>query len=137
MYLLQHFQFSDFFYEEELHNPIYHYNEFEDDYEDEGIFYGRRRRFANPNPNRIGGFSTPNRGSMFLNSIRDKGGGYSNPYEIRIPSFDGNLSNHLFFGLMRLISYLTCRVFLWKSMSSLWLINLKEGQRLGGVNYKT
>jgi len=27
---------------------------------------------------------------MFPNSIRDKGGGYSN-YEIRIPSFDGNL----------------------------------------------
>ena len=92
MYPLQHPQFSEFFYEEELHNPIYHYNEFEDDYKDEGMSYKRRRKFANPNPNRRGGFLNPNRGSRFPNSIHDRGGGYSYPYEIKIPSFDGDLN---------------------------------------------
>ena len=74
-----------------MHNPIYHYNEFEDDYEDEEMFYGGQKRFASPNPNRGGEFLNPNRGIRFSNSIRDKGEEYLNPYEIRIPSFDGNL----------------------------------------------
>jgi len=39
-----------------LHNPIYQYNEFEDDFEDKGMVYGRRRRFINSISNRRGKF---------------------------------------------------------------------------------
>ena len=45
--------------------------------------------------------------------------------------------DHPCFGLIKLISYLTWRVFLWKFMSSLWLPNLKEEERHGGINCKT
>ena len=79
------------FFKEELHNLIYRYNEFEDDFEDEGMVYERRKRLANPNPTRRGRFPNPNRRDMFFNSICDKGGGYSNPDEFEIPSFDGNV----------------------------------------------
>ena len=89
-YLLQYSQFNEFFYQEELRNHIYQYNDFEDDYKDEGMVYGRRRRSANPNPNRRDGISNPNKRGRFSNSIHDKGG-YSNPDEFGIPSFDGNL----------------------------------------------
>ena len=37
-YHLQHPQFTEIFYEEELRSLIYHYN---DDYEDGGMFYDR------------------------------------------------------------------------------------------------
>ena len=71
--------------------PIYQYNDFEDDYEDEEMFYDRQRRFANPNPNRRDRILNPNRRSRFPNSICGKGGGYSNLNEFGISSFDGNL----------------------------------------------
>jgi len=45
MYSLQHSHFSEFFYEEELRCSNYQYN---DDYEDRGMFYDRQRRFVNP-----------------------------------------------------------------------------------------
>ena len=56
------------------------------------MFYGRRHRFANPNSNKRGGFSNPNRKNMFHNSIRDKGG-YSifDEFPNSNPSFDENL----------------------------------------------
>ena len=54
------------------------------------MYYGRQQRFANPNSNRRDGFSNANRRGMFLNSIHDIGGGYSNPNKFRIPSFDGS-----------------------------------------------
>jgi len=66
-------------------SPIYHYN---DDYEDGGISYDRKRRFVNSNPSRRSRFLDSNRRSRFSNSTRDKGGGYSNLDEFRIPSFD-------------------------------------------------
>ena len=63
--------------------------------------------FVNPNLNRIGGFTNPNRECTFSNSIRDKGG-YSNPNEFRISSFDESLDiESSLIGLMKLISYLT------------------------------
>ena len=43
------------------------------------------------NPNRRGGFLNAKKRDMFPNSIRDKGGGYSNHDEFGIPSFNGNL----------------------------------------------
>jgi len=89
-YPLQHLQFNEFFYEEKLRNLIYQHNDFEDDYENEGIVYERRRRFTNSNLNRRGEFPNPNRRGRFPNSIREKGG-YSNPDEFRIPSFDESL----------------------------------------------
>ena len=55
------------------------------------MFYGRRRRFANPNPNRRGRFPKPNRRDRLPNSIRDKKGGYSDFDEFGVLSFDGNL----------------------------------------------
>jgi len=64
-YSLQHSQFSDFFYEE-LQSHIYQYKDFEDDYEDEGMVYGRQMRFANLNPHRKSKFSNPNRDSVIL-----------------------------------------------------------------------
>ena len=51
-YPLQHPQFNKFFYEEKLCNPLYQYNE----YENEGMVYERRQRLANPNQNRGGEF---------------------------------------------------------------------------------
>ena len=48
-------------------------------------------RFTNPTLNRKGRFPNPNRRDRFPNFIRDKGGGYSNLDEFRIPSFDGSL----------------------------------------------
>ena len=86
-YSLQHLQFTEFFYEE-LQHPNYQYN---NDYEDERIGNERRRRFANPNANKRGGFPKPIRKDRFPNSVRDKGGGYSNFDKFGIPSFDGNL----------------------------------------------
>jgi len=53
--------------------------------------YGRRRRFATSNRKREGRFPNPNMRGRFSNSIHDKGEGYSNLDEFRIPSFDGNL----------------------------------------------
>ena len=46
-------------------NPTYQYDDFEDEYEDKGMAYRRRRRFTNPNPNMRGGFSNPNKGGNF------------------------------------------------------------------------
>ena len=40
-YPRQHPQYNKIFYEEELRNHIYQYNNFEDEYEDEGIVYER------------------------------------------------------------------------------------------------
>ena len=95
-----------------MHNPIYQYNEFEDDFEDKGMVYGRRRRFINSISNRRGKFLNPNRRYMFPNSIRDKKRGYSNPDEFRFPSFDENLDiESSLQGLMNLISYLTWHIF--------------------------
>ena len=88
-YPLQYPQFNEFFYEEELRNSIYQCNDSEDDYEDETMVHGRRRRFANPNPNRRGRFSNSNKRDKFPNSIHDIGGEYSNPYEFKTP-FDGS-----------------------------------------------
>jgi len=69
-----------------LNNPFYQEDDFEDAYEDEGMAYGRRRRFINPNLNRRGEFSYPNYG-------REKE--YLSPKEyemkIEILSFSGNL----------------------------------------------
>jgi len=41
-----------------LPNLIHQYNVFEDEYEDEGMAYGRRKRFANSNLNREADFLT-------------------------------------------------------------------------------
>jgi len=57
-----------------LRCPNYHYTDFEDNYEDEEMFYGRRLKFADPNLNMRGGFLNPNRRSKFLNSILTKEG---------------------------------------------------------------
>ena len=74
-----------------MRNPIYQYNNFEDNYKDERIIYGRRKRFANHNLNRGGEFLNPNKEDKFSNSSYDKRGGYSNPDEFRISSFDKSL----------------------------------------------
>ena len=55
------------------------------------MVYGRRRGFTNPNPNRRGEFRNPNRRDRFPSSFRGKRGGYSDPDEFMIPSFDDNL----------------------------------------------
>jgi len=54
------------------------------------MYSGRQRRFANPNSNRKGEFLNSNRKDRFPNSIHDIRGGYSNPYEVRILSFNGS-----------------------------------------------
>ena len=90
-YSLQHPQCNEIFYEEELHNSIYQCNELKEDYEDEGMTYGRRRMCVNPNPNRRDRFLNPNRRDIFSNSIHDKGRGNLNSDEFRILSFDENL----------------------------------------------
>jgi len=119
-YPLQHPQCNEFFYEEELHYPTYQYDDFEDDYKDEMIVYGKRRGFANPNPNRRGKFPNlnrrgefpdPNRRGIFSYSFRGKRG-YSNPDEFRILLLMAILIlDHPYFGLIKLISYLSWRVF--------------------------
>jgi len=48
-----------------LSNPSYQYDDFEDEYGDEGMSYERWRRFDNPNPNRRGGSPNPNRRVRF------------------------------------------------------------------------
>jgi len=107
-YHLQHPQLSEFFYEEEY---IYQCNDFEDD-------YVRRRGFTNPNPNRRDGYPNPNRRSRFLSYIRDIGGRCSNPYEFRIPSFDGSqMLSQPYFGSRKLISCLLWNIFSWKIIS--------------------
>jgi len=136
--IYKHPQCNEFFYEEKLRSLIYHYNDFEDDYGDEGIIRERRRRFANPNPNRRDRFLSPNRRDRFPNSIRDKGGEYSILDEFGIPFFMGVLMlSHPYFRLIKLISCLTWSIFSWRIMSSLCLINLKKKQRHGGINCKT
>ena len=54
------------------------------------MYYGRQQRFTNPNSNRRDGFPNANRRDRFPNSLHDIGGGYSNTYEFRDPSFDGS-----------------------------------------------
>ena len=118
----------NFFNEKKLWSPFYHYNDFEDDYVDEGMFYGRQRRFANLNPNRRGEFSNHNRRDRFSNSIHDKRGGYSILMSLRSLLLMRILMlSQAYFGLIKLIIYLTWHVFPWKILSNLWLINLKEG----------
>ena len=56
------------------------------------MVYESYRVFANPNPNRRGKFPNPKKRGMFSNSFNDKRGGYSNPDEFRILSFDRNLN---------------------------------------------
>ena len=88
MYHLQYPQFNEFFYEEKLCNPIYQYNDFEDDYKTEEMVHKRQRRFDDPNLIRRDGFSNnSNRRVRFPypNSIHDKEGGYSESDEFRNP----------------------------------------------------
>jgi len=116
-----------FFSTKRLWYPTYQYN---DDYEDERMAYGRRRGFANPNPNRRGEFPNPNRRNMLPNFIRDQRGGYSNLDEFLILFLllmgVMMLSQHCF-GSRKLIICLTWSTFSWKITSNLWFINLKEG----------
>ena len=68
-YFLQHLQFSEFFYKEDMQSFIYQYNDFKD--EDKEMLYGRRWWLANPNPKRRGGFLKPNKaGFLSLSVIR-------------------------------------------------------------------
>jgi len=49
-----------------LHDHLYQYDDFEDEYKDKGMSYVRKKRFANPNLNRKSEFPNPNRGGEFL-----------------------------------------------------------------------
>jgi len=79
-----------------LDNPTYQYDDFEDEYEDEEMAYERRRRFANSNLNRRGGFSNPNRGGRLSYPNHGREGGYPSPNEyrmkVKILSFSENLN---------------------------------------------
>ena len=66
MYPLQNLQIDEFSVKKELGNPIYQYDDSEDEYRGERMAYERQRRFANPNSNRRGRFPNPNRGASFL-----------------------------------------------------------------------
>jgi len=74
--------------------PIYQYDDFEDEYEDEGIIYRRRRRFANPDLNKSGEFSNPNMRGRFPYPNYGKEEGYpsSNKYtmKLKVSSFSEN-----------------------------------------------
>ena len=128
-YHLQHPQFSKFFYEEE--SPICQSNDFEND-------YGRRRRFTNPNPNRRGRYPNPYRRSRFSNYIRDIGKDTEILISLGFLLLMGVMMlSQPCFGSRKLISFLTWNILSWKTMSILWLINLKEEQWYGGINFKT
>jgi len=82
------------------------------DFGDDGLYYERHGRFANPNPNRRDGFSNPNREARVLFPNHGREGGYPNPYEYKmkvdIPSISGNLDIASFLiGSMRWINSLT------------------------------
>ena len=94
-YPLRNPQFDEFSDEEELGNPVYQYDDFEDEYGDEGMAYGRWERFANPNLNKRDGFPNPNRKAKFSYPNHDRKWGYTYPNEYRmkveISSFSRNL----------------------------------------------
>ena len=77
-----------------MHNLIYQYDNFEDEYENEGMAYGRQRRFTNSNLNKESEFSTPNRRGRFPYTNHDRKKVYpsSNKYmmKVDIPSFSEN-----------------------------------------------
>jgi len=67
-----------------LDNPIYQYDDFEDEYGDEEMAYVRHRRFANPNPNMRGRFPDANWGARFSYPNHDREGGNPNSHEYRM-----------------------------------------------------
>ena len=126
--------FLNFFYEKE--SPIYQYN----DYEEDRMAYGRHRGFANPNLHRRGEFPNPNRRNKFLNFIRDQRGGYSNldKSSTSIPTFDGSHDvESTLLWIEKVHNLFDMKYIRMEDLSSLWLINLKEGQRHGGIDFKT
>ena len=76
-------------------DPIYQYDDFEDEYEYEEMTYRRQKRLANPNLNRENKFSNLNRIGRFPYSNYGREEGYPSPNEYRIKvdisSFSENL----------------------------------------------